>query len=351
MVERNSRAEVMKNMSLNDIMEEKLANETKVSVNSSHGTSSKSPVRRIVMRELGISVLQVGDVNQPVIDPQPGHTPHQSNGGEAVFLGEVVEGRKSGQDSNVRQDDVVVVLLVKNRRGRNKMVHNPLGSARISLASDVGQQISVPTKKLLNKQVVEGHDGGVLSRMLETSQRHELLTLSGDKHHISSEMTSGLVVLGMGDLPGEIRDHKSRVENPTNNVIDRLVAGESTMATFVSKNPAASTNQTLKNTVNNPQSDSSRKGRNQVDIGNSTVTEKKDQKKISSNIGKRETKGSIVTALGNGVQNSLDSDIRNLKLVSVGIDRVLNIAGELSSLVLVEAGLSLSQSGRHGRIA
>jgi hypothetical protein len=57
------REDVMHDMVLNDAVEDVAANEAKFTVNSRKGTLDESPLVCLVVRRLGMSVVQVGNGN------------------------------------------------------------------------------------------------------------------------------------------------------------------------------------------------------------------------------------------------------------------------------------------------
>lgn len=115
-VEWNSRHIVVQNVGLDDVVENVLANETVITVDGSSSTSGKRPFFGCVMRHRRVCVLQESHKHQPVVDPQPWNKPVDHHVEQAKVLVPLVNGENGGQDSNVRQDNVPVLVSIENRR-------------------------------------------------------------------------------------------------------------------------------------------------------------------------------------------------------------------------------------------
>lgn len=197
MVERNSRNKVVQNVGLNDIVENVLTNESKVSVNSGSSSSQEIPVRSVIVRHPGISVLQIGDVDQPVVNPEPRSHVHKHHGGVPPFLRSIIKSSQGGDNANITNDDVVEILLVKQRRVGHVVVGDKSRSARIPLARGVGDQVVDPPKQLLDDKSVDGVQRSILGSLEHSSQSSSFepgLLLSRHENHISSHVSSSLVV-------------------------------------------------------------------------------------------------------------------------------------------------------------
>lgn len=330
-VERNSRHKVVKNVSLNNVVEDVTANESKVSVNGSTGTLGKGPFVGIVVRESGISVLKEGDVNQPVVNPQVRENVHEGHGGETPFLGSKVQTGQGSNDTNVRDDNVDKVLLVVQRRSRHKVIGHPFGSVRVLLSGNVGEQIHDPSKQLLEHNVVQGHNGSVLQVVgnlgarLDSSALKELISGLWYKHHVSGHVSSGLVVLGVTKTPRVIRDQQGGVKDPSYRVIDSIGFRKGTVSTLVGQDPASSSKQTLYESVQEPGNHSSGHPGNEVDVRSSKVSEQTNEEDIPSHVAQRSHRGSLVAVSGNGIQNVLDRVRRHNEFISKRVQGLLGL--------------------------
>ena len=79
-----------------------------------------------------------------------------------------------------------------------------------------------------------------------------LLASFGNENHVTLHVSSSLVVLAVGNLPGKVRDKESRVADPASGVVENLRRGERLVPTLVSKDPEASTEKTLNDGVYSP---------------------------------------------------------------------------------------------------
>lgn len=84
--------------------------------------------------------------------------------------------------------------------------------------------------------------------------RGVLLARLGHENHITAQVSSGLVVLAVGDLPGEVWHQKERVADPANGVIENLGRRESLVTALVGHNPETSTEETLHKRIESPRS-------------------------------------------------------------------------------------------------
>lgn len=69
-VERNSGAVVVQDVGLDDIVEDVLSDETKLSVDGGSGTSGEVPLVGFVVRHLRVRVLQEGNEHKPVVNTE-----------------------------------------------------------------------------------------------------------------------------------------------------------------------------------------------------------------------------------------------------------------------------------------
>lgn len=156
---------------------------------------------------------------------------------EAKLLGEEVENSSSNQKAEVAQEDELLVLLLVKWAGRVEVVDtaevavllaNTLTLALlvvVVVAGNVGGEVHQPTSELLGDGVDSGGDGsllGELRKLVDHLSNSGCVDLTGLWHenHVAVHVASSLVVLAVGDLPGEVRDEESGVKNPANGVVD-----------------------------------------------------------------------------------------------------------------------------------
>jgi hypothetical protein len=105
----------------------------------------------------------------------------------------------------------------------------------------------------MKKSGDRGFLGQLMELMSEFSDASSVkLTSLWDENHIALDVSSGLVVLAVGDFPREVRDEKSRVEDPANSVVQNLGRRESLMAALVRQDPDTGSKKTLKKSISGP---------------------------------------------------------------------------------------------------
>jgi hypothetical protein len=198
----------------------------------------------------------------------------------------------------------------------------------VVVASDIGEKIRRPAEKLLPKGVDEGSDWGFLGQFVQfvnefSNAAGVLLAGLGDENHITLHVSSGLVVLTMRNLPGEVWDEESRMADPASGVVEDLGRRERLVTALVSKNPKTSTKQTLNNGVYSPKP-STDWGRRDVFWSNEFIEDHEGDCKtgdVPSNIAQSPQPRSLKAVLGNCVSNIIDCVVRKRELVSVCINK------------------------------
>lgn len=328
-VKGNSRDVVVQHMSLDDIVENVLAHETKVAVNSGSSTSGKRPLVVVVVGHGGVRVLQESDENKPVVDPQPGHEPVDEHVEEAVVLGPQVHGGEGGHNTDVQQHHVPVLMFLEHR-GRRHIVR--LANHRVALvllAGSVNHQVRLQARKLLEKKHQRRPNGRLLHEIGDFGHAlglHVLLLGVWDKHHVTRHVAGSLMVLGVGEFPREVGNDQVRVQNPANHVVDILVVRKRTMATLVGKNPQAKAKETNEVRVHHPEGASGHSRGGLIareldlrDVGEAHVADGHHQNNIANHISERSDQGAVVAVLGNGRKNILNGVVGDLEVVSESV--------------------------------
>lgn len=206
----------------------------------------------------------------------------------------------------------------------------------VVVAGNVGQEVVGPSNELLAKEHHKGVDGSLLGQLgqfvdelAETSGL--LLASARNEDHVALHVASGLVVLAVGHLPAEVRDKQRGVDNPADNVVVKLGGGESTVAALVSQHPETSSEKTLHEGIQAPESEAdwirgNILGRHKVveDIeGGSQAGD------VTEDIAKTKQAVALKAVLGDGIPNVLDSVVGNLERVAVGVHQlsVRDLAG------------------------
>jgi len=133
----------------------------------------------------------------------------------------------------------------------------------VVMASDIGAEVHQPAAELLEDHVRGSGNGsllGELGKLVDKFTNTAGVSLASlwQENHVTLHVASGLVVLAVGDLPGEIRDKQSRVKDPANSVVDCLGRRESLVATLVSEDPDTGAKEALHDGVECPKTSSER---------------------------------------------------------------------------------------------
>ena len=158
-----------------------------------------------------------------MIDPQVWQDiPHQQVGPAEVAT-DVVENATDDGNAEIAESDELSIFGLIERRCSVEMVDTACDSVLLALAttlllvlvlvvaSHISNEISRPSAKLLNNELVQSGKGSVLSHFRELMHQMALFAAilfpcQGYEDHVSFHMTSSLVVLSMRDLPGKVRD-------------------------------------------------------------------------------------------------------------------------------------------------
>jgi len=101
--------------------------------------------RAAVVREVGVRVLEEGDQNEPVVDPEVRDTVDAGHLKEATSDRPVNKSADPEQDTNITQDDLVVLVGTENDSGRLEVV----GRLRVvALTSGIDEEIQRPPDEL-----------------------------------------------------------------------------------------------------------------------------------------------------------------------------------------------------------
>ena len=356
---------VVQDVSLDDAVEDVAADETKVTVDGGSSATGEVPDLGLVVRKSGVGVLQEGDGNQPVVHPQVRDTVPDEQVEPAELGADGVQEGTSEEETQVTQGNQLGVLGLVQGAGGVEVVDTAEPSVGLALAaalgllgvvvvaSNVGDQVHGPAEQLLEEQVGGSQDGGVLHELTDlvdggTNAACELVTGLGDEDHVAGNVTGGLVVLAVRDLPGEVRNQQQRVTDPTNSVVQDLGGREGLVTTLVSQNPDTGSNHTLDNSVQGPQGDASGHERNGLgsDIVVEEVKDGAQNGKVTENIVQAGDGGPVEAVRGDGIANLLDGEIRDLELVAVGVNHLgvlLDIHGGQGS---GRGGLARAVQGR-----
>ncbi|KAH3668267.1 hypothetical protein OGAPHI_002021 [Ogataea philodendri] len=239
----NTRDIMVQNVGFNNVVEEEPTNKAKVSVNGCSSASSKRPFVAVIVWQSHVGMLEVGDENQPVVGEDVWNQPVDCPVESTKALAPLVTDESLGQHTDVGQHNVPEVTLLKNRRHWIVVRNSKSAVSGVFLTRNVGEQVPPPATKLLHQQTCKSLDRSVFSQLAELDPAVDpmiflkLLNSLWNKHHISSQVTSGLVVLAVTELPGEVWHVQVRMDDPAHSVVHSHVIGKSVMSAFMTHNP------------------------------------------------------------------------------------------------------------------
>lgn len=271
-----------------------------------------------------------------------------------------VQGGADDEETKVTQGNQLGVLGLVQRAGGVEVVDTAEPAVLLAhtaalgllgvvvVTSDVVEQVHRPAEELLGQKVAGSQDGSLLAQLAELVEglAHAggvLLTGLGDEDHVAGQVTGGLVVLAVGDLPGEVGDEQERVADPANGVVQDLGGGEGLVTTLVGQNPHAGADETLHDGVQGPEGHA---GRQEGDsLGGDIVVEKVEDGsqngQVTEDIVQTGGGGAVEAVSGNSIADLLDRIIWDLELVAIGIEH-------LADLLFRSHG---GKGGRGGRLA
>jgi len=340
MVEGDGRDVVVKDVGLDDTVEKVTANEAKLAVDGGSGSASEGPGVGVVVRERGVGVLEEGDGDEPVVDPEVGNKVPDKEVLEAEVLVDEVESSAGQDEAEIRQKDQLLILALVQRTGGHEVVDTTEKTVTLTLtlalgllvvvgvAGDVGNDVKRPAEELLQDHVGSGSDGGLLHQLGElvdgvTDSASVDLTRLGKEDHIALHVTGGLVVLAVRDLPREVGDEKSRVENPTDGVVKGLGGREGLVTTLVGNDPQTGAEQALEDGVEGPKT-SSNGSRGNVLGSNKVVCEGEsgsEADNVAGNVVETGSSRALETVSRDSITDLLDGVVGNLELVAIGVDQ------------------------------
>lgn len=202
--------------------------------------------------------------------------------------------------------------------------------ALVPLSGQVEEEVSRPSKQLVDDVVPESNDWGILCQFCELDHvgLGVLSTICLDpgfprvRHErgVLVDVASRLVVLGVGDAPGMERDEEERVHDQAHGVIELLVLGESTVAALVCQNPDTGEDEALDGGVCNPGRESKVDIGEERDICHGKVDECREVEVVADNVCHRSEDGRLEAMWRNCVVDLLHGEGRQFELVAIEIE-------------------------------
>lgn len=293
-------------------------------------------------------------LTEPVVNPEPGNDVPNEDSLEAVDLANESEDGESDSETKVTEEDQLLVLALVERAVGKEVGDTateavvPAGTLALGLlvvvvvASDVEEEVHGPATDLLADHVESGVDGSLLKKLVHlvdgsAGAGSEDLASLRHEDHVALHVASGLVVLAVADLPGEVGDEESRVAEPTDKVVEGLAIGERLVTALVGKNPETGTDETLDDSVESPQSPTNAVGGNVLgsDKFVEEVESADESDNVTGNVVEASGSGALEAVLGNGIADVVDGVVGDGELVAVSIDQFLLLHGGLPLLVVI----------------
>lgn len=272
--------QVVKDMGANNVVEEMGVDEAEVTVNGGGGSTGKVPGLVVVMWEGSVGVLEEGDGNNPVVNPEVWDNVVEDHVPAANHLTTSNEETNHGKNTHNGLANEWELLLLENVRILTPVEVGDLWvweSLVVFLASQVGEKVSWPSEKLVLDAVPEGDHWSILGEMSKfDSSGISLLTavrldpglaLVWDESGILLDVSGSLVVGRVGDLPGVEWDQEERVHDHSHDVVESDRLGESAVTALVGQNPDAGEDEALEDRVTCPCNATSELVWNVLDVG------------------------------------------------------------------------------------
>lgn len=148
------------------------------------------------------------------------------------------------------------------------------------------------------------------------------LASSRNEDHITLHVAGGLVMLAVRDLPAEVGDEETGMEDPAGEIVDEGGIGEGTVTTLMCNDPKASAEETLENSVEGPQTSTGRLGgdvlRRHIVVEN--VEGGGEAQGIAEDISVALEGRTLEAVPGDGIMDLLDGEVRNSELVAVRVE-------------------------------
>lgn len=296
-----------------------------------------------------------------MVHPEVRNTiPHQQVG-PPIDGTNIVQDRTGDEKTQVTQSNELSILGLVQRTRRGEVVDTAKDTVLLALSTalglvlmvvvtrDVGEEVHGPPEQLLQDDGEGRGNWGFLHQFIElvdrlANARSELIPGLGDENHVTSNVTGGLVVLSVRDLPREVRDEQGRMTDPANSIVQPLGRREGLVTTLVSQHPDTRPEHTLDNGVQPPEDYP--KGRGGHIFGSHEVVEDIENGRqggqIPSHIGQTPSGGTLKAVGRNGIPDLLDGVVGELELVAIGVDHLSAV------LLLCIRGHGGQRGGRGG---
>mmetsp|Transcript_538 Transcript_538/g.1257 ORF Transcript_538/g.1257 Transcript_538/m.1257 type:complete len:418 (+) Transcript_538:322-1575(+) len=306
-IEGNLREDVMAHVRVRDVVETVVEEGTKRAVHSAQGSAQPAPLRVIKVWHVHIGVLQERDQDQVVVGDHVRNQVVRGDKGESVSVNAEAKEGQSHEESNIRLNDLPVLIFREHHCTWREVVG--------ILALVFGRSSHVQHQVARHPADGEHHDDveGVSQRAVSDRLAH-LRAHGRTEHLIIGTRACVAVVLSMGDSPGVVRHQQQAVQNSPNEVVHRLIRGETLVATLVGQHPDASEEGALKIPVGRPKQHIHPQGK--VVATEISVTHIKGgghESKVGGEVSQRRQQAPFEAVLGNGISDIGEGEGRLLQ--------------------------------------
>lgn len=324
LVKGNTREQVVNDVLLNDAVEQVLANETELAVNRGKGTLDEGPSLLGVVRDLGMVVMEVGDGDKPVVDPEVGDGVEEHDGGDVKDLSGFVQGGESDGQTDIRDGDKDGLTGTENGTGGAEVADAEPTTKTVyfvlqaTLAGGgIEEEVCLPSEELVDDQVNELGDGRILEELMEIDAAEQGLAgglglRRGDESHVLLHVASEAVVTVVRELPREVGHQEEGVKDPTDAVVELGVLGEGTVTALVAEDPDTSADETLDEAVDHPSRETEDGVLDGGDVGERGPDEAGNHGEVAEDIVERGHERGLKAMSRNGVPDGLDVRKRGL---------------------------------------
>jgi len=156
--------EVVADVGADDVVEEMRVDEAEITIDGCGCAASESPGFGVVMWHACIGVLEESDGHNPVVNPQPRHSPKHNNIPATKYLSCHHQRSNHHSHHQITQHNQMQLLFLEEHRIFSEVEMRDLSTARtsISLPRQVEQQVSRPSKNLMFDIMPERSNRGIL---------------------------------------------------------------------------------------------------------------------------------------------------------------------------------------------
>lgn len=350
----NLREEMVNDVVVDDVVKEVAADPAEITVNGGEGALNKGPALGLEVRDVGVGMVEIGDGNQPVVNPHVGLDVHEENHLPAdVGRGKVEDVSHDGEaeigdgneDGLAGTEDGRGGLEVADAKEADVLLLLAVGAGR-----DVEEEVRLPASELVEEELDDLNDGDVLKELAVEVQVNEAALLAilggvGNEGHVLLHVAGEAVVAVVRVLPAEVGDHQGGVKDPAHHIVELGVQREGAVAALVGENPHAGEDEALDVSVDSPGDPAEDRVLDLGDVSEGSPAKGEGHGHITDDIAHGSQHGGLEAVSGNGVPDGLN----------VGIHRALRRS---DSLAVGDDGMAIGLStsrlerrgggGRHG---